>query len=92
MTIWMDTWTVREELIEPFDVSATITTDEPTGDRHKMEITYQESLTIDQFDFNRIERFLSAIGDGNPEIELTAQNNQLVLTLTADEDVYREEN
>lgn len=92
MTIWMDTWTVREELINPFDTTGEITADESEGDRHRMEITYNESLTIDQFDFNRIERFLSAIGDGDPEIELTAQNNQLVLTLTADEDVYREDN
>lgn len=91
MTIWMDTWTVREELIEPFDVSASITADKGIGERHKMEITYQDTLSFNEFDFDRINRFLGAIGDGNPEIEFDTKSGDLILILTADENVYRDE-
>ena len=90
MTIWMDKMTVEEELINQFDSNATIITNETDGDRHKMTIEYTETITIDEFNLGRIDSFLSAISDGNPEIQFDSHNNNLQLTLIADESVYRE--
>jgi hypothetical protein len=86
----MDKMTVQEELISPFDATGEIIVDETIGDRHKMEISYSDALSLDEFVFSRINDFLGAISDGNPQIEITSKENEVVFILTADEKVYRE--
>lgn len=91
MTIWLDGFSIQEQFITSIDANAEITQNKQKGNRRKITVTYESSVTLDEIELNNLNRFLSAIGDGDPELELRAEDNYVTLSIIADEDVYRNE-
>lgn len=91
MTIWLEEITVQQELIDFIGAEGTITDNYEQNERRTIQITYSEEVEIDKFDLDNISSFLSSIGDGNPEISISANNSAVILEITADEKVYRNE-
>lgn len=94
MTIYFDSMTVREELIQFADADGEIISEESPeteDDRASFVIQYEDTLTLDSLELDRLQRFLSAMRTGNPEMELSSSNGNLQVIISADANVYREE-
>jgi len=90
MTIWLETFTVQEYIVEPTGSDATISFEVNDG-RCTAHVQFSDSLSFESYDIDRWEELLSCLRDGDPEIEVTASDESVIVELTADENVYRPE-
>lgn len=90
MTIWLEKFTVKEYIVEPTGSEATIEFDVDDG-RCTARVEFTGPLTFESFGVDRWEELLSCLRDGNPEIEVKAENGSVIVELTTDENVYRPE-
>jgi hypothetical protein len=91
MTLWLEESTLKEHFINSTNADAEISDISDVGDgRRAATIVYQEPLTVDGFEWDSINRFLTAIGDGDPELEFDSQAGSLQIRVISDISVWRD--
>lgn len=91
MTIWLDEMAVRENFVDFIEADGSIERIDTTGHRVTFVVQYTEDVTLDMMDYNRIQRFLQSISDGDPELKFSASDERLTIKISAKRSVYREE-
>lgn len=96
MTIWLEPATVRTNICETgitMDDESQYTIEDRgvSNGRATIAVQFPDGVTLNTHDCSDWDSLLSSLRGGNPEIELTTENNTLVVLVTADESVYRTE-
>lgn len=90
MTLWLDKQTVRtqvgdyigEEVVE-------ITEEKRKSGRVRIQLKFKNEVSLSVTDVQSIERYLQAIGSGNPEVILKSEGDMQIICIEADSNVRK---
>lgn len=90
MTLWLDKPTVRTQVATCIDEEVLdMNTKNPSSDRKEIEIIFNNNIELDAGDIGRVRDYMRSIGDGNPDMKISNSDDNLCISIEADESVYR---